>query len=146
MFSIHKLLLSGRLFIVLGSIAALVGIGLGLWSASFWFGTVSTYGTITRLEMQRSASSGKYNRASVSYVPVVNYQVQGKPYTHKGAIALQPSPYRVGQQVRVLYRAARPSVAYIDSFADRWLLPLVFTGMGSLFVLVGTLMARQKAG
>ena len=51
--------------------------------------------------------------------------------------ASRPPAYTVGQRVEVRYDPARPSEPVIDSFGERWFMPLMFGGFGMLFLLIG---------
>jgi len=42
----------------------------------------------------------------------------------------------VGEQVSLLYRPYNPARAQINSFTDRWLFPVAFTGGGIVAILV----------
>jgi hypothetical protein len=52
--------------------------------------------------------------------------------------------YATGDRVRLLYKTNEPEVAFIDSFFERWLGPLVFTGGGGFFLAVLLVMTRHK--
>jgi hypothetical protein len=119
----------GRVFQVVGSLFALCGLCFCFHSLSFAIGTVEVPGTVIDIE------SGS---------PIVEYQVDGKRLTLRGAISSTSPRYRVGEKVGVVYRSKEPSRAQINSFTERWLFPLAFTGIGSLFAILGTCMPTLR--
>jgi hypothetical protein len=73
----------------------------------------------------------------------VRYQVGGKDYNCEGRIAISPS-LQVGQTVDVLYARGFPSEGYLNTFADRWLFPVAFGGIGLLFTAAGWWMVTGR--
>lgn len=49
----------------------------------------------------------------------------------------KPSVYAVGDKVQLFYDVRNPQKVVIDAWADRWLFPLAFGGLGSIFLLLG---------
>jgi hypothetical protein len=92
--------------------------------------TKETQGTVVALERGTSAKGGAVNR------PVVEYRVAGQTYRCIGKLASNWPVHTVGDQVTVLYKIDDPNTGFIDSFVDRWLCPLLFTGVGSGFMAV----------
>jgi hypothetical protein len=80
----------------------------------------TTTGTVVRLEESSTSEGG-----CCVYSPVVEFQAAGQAYTFDGSNASDPPAYKIGQQVRVRYDPARPSIAQIDSFFERWLFPIM---------------------
>ena len=74
--------------------------------------------------------------------PTVRFTTDRGPVTITGLVASNPPAYRVGEQVRVYYDRADPSVAIIDSFVERLLLSVVFGGVGIVIVIVGMFLGR----
>ncbi len=103
---------------------------------SLWFGTARTEGTIVGEERQWGARSG--------YLPVVAYEANGKTYQCKGIVGSDSSRIRRGQRVGVLYATNQPSSGYVDTFFDRWLIPLAFGGVGFVFVGIGYLVVMPE--
>ncbi len=115
---------------ILGTPGLLVGLSVGVWSASQGWGAVRTQGTVVDVVAQESGDGD-------SYVPVVDYSVDGKTFTCRGAIGFSPPMHKIGQQVQVLYRPDHPEAGHIDSFLDRWVFPLMFTVIGGMFSIGG---------
>jgi hypothetical protein len=60
----------------------------------------------------------------------------GRRIRFTGKIASSPPTFHEGDTVTVLYDATDPSHATIQSFEQLWLLPVMFSGMGLLFVAI----------
>ncbi len=70
--------------------------------------------------------------------PVVRYQTaSGQMVTFRSRTGTQPSPYKVGQQVPVLYNPADPRDARINTFVMTRLLPGFFVAFGAFFFVMG---------
>ena len=121
------MLIVGLIFLVIGSVFAAVGIGVGQSNRSFASSAHETEGTVIRM-----VATG--NRGSS---PVVRYEVDGKSFELQSSVSSSPPRYAVGDKVTVLYHADEPHKGTIRSFMDQWLFPTIFTGIGSLFVLIG---------
>ncbi|MDB5384598.1 MAG: hypothetical protein JWM11_244 [Planctomycetaceae bacterium] len=111
-----------RIFCVFGVIFALIGVGFGCYSVGFGIGTAQAQGIVTKV---------------IRGSPVVEYQVNGKPFSYRSPISSAPPAYVVGEIVEILYRPDNPASAMINTFTDRWLFPLAFGVGGSLFVVLG---------
>ena len=61
----------------------------------------------------------------------------GAPHQFAEPISANPPPYARGQRVAVLYDPVSPEKALIDSFWGRFFLPVLFGGLGLLFLLFG---------
>jgi len=81
-------------------------------------------------------------RRSTTWCPAVRFTSETSgtlTFTARTCSSL-PS-YRIGQHVDVLYLRGEPESADIDSPVERWLLPMVFGGIGFGFLLIGLLIA-----
>ena len=67
---------------------------------------------------------------------MVEYHVGGKRFTFRSWLSSSPPAYFVGEKVSVLYRPDNPAKAQINSFTDRWLFAVAFTGSGLGAVLM----------
>jgi hypothetical protein len=123
-------------FLVFGIVFLLWGLGMGVSSLSFSFGSAHTEGTVVKLE------ENALDEPPHALYPVVQYHVDDSKYSYTG-VGSYPARYTVGQKVRILYKVEQPEVASIDSFFDRWLVPVVVTGVGALFVGIGALIVWQ---
>ncbi|MXO91185.1 DUF3592 domain-containing protein [Pontixanthobacter aquaemixtae] len=125
-------LLIGRIFMPMGMVFASIGIGF-LWS-DLQLAEVGmrSEGSVIDLSRSRNSDSGD------SYRPVVAfYDEDGTRHEFVGQVGSNPSSHSRGDAVTVIYDPAEPGDAMIDGFMDRFLLPVIFIGMGSLFALIG---------
>jgi hypothetical protein len=123
----------------LGTLLALCGLGLAV-APGLWLRSVRTEGTVTKLEPEIEIIGHGHPQAGdmvwyqevMVYYPVVEYQVDDRKYTYMPRSSFRT--YNVGDKVPLLYKVDRPGVARIDTFSDRWLVPLMF---GGLLVVLG---------
>ena len=80
----------------------------------------TTTGIVTRLEEQSSPENG-----CCTYVPVIEFEVDGRTYSFEGGTASNPPAYHLNEEVTVLYDPADPNTAQIDKFLERWLMPIL---------------------
>ena len=137
-----------RRWAVLGVVLVLAGVGVAV-SPSLWAGRARTEGTVIKVELQielvqhGNPHAGEmvfFEEVVVAY-PVVEYQVGDREYTLRSSSSLT-----VGQKVPVLYKADRPGVATIDTFADRWAGPLALGGVQlvlGVVIMVGAAHANR---
>lgn len=118
--------LVGLTFIAFGALFAAIGGGMGFWTWAAADGALTTAGTVVRLTGGRSVK------------PVVQYQVGGRTIEMVGGVATSPPAYEIGEKVTVLYPPDHPENGLIDTFVERRLFPTVFGGVGTAFLLVGT--------
>jgi hypothetical protein len=130
---------------------ALIGVGVAA-SPSLWFNSPRTKGTVIRLEPEvelvshGSPQAGDmpwFEEVVVSY-PVVEYRAGDRTYTYRPRLAFRS--YQVGEKVPVVYRASKPGVARIDTFAGRWVVPLLLGGVQlvlGVVIVVGATLSRR---
>ena len=111
-------------FLILGIVFGGIGAGFGIWSAQFANSAAEAYGVV--VEMRRAGKGGSR--------PLVEYRVGDQVYSVEGIISTKPPAYSRGDRVRVLYKAADPADARIDSFVECWLFSVIFGGLGILFL------------
>lgn len=117
----------GSIFGGIGSIFAITGIIVAVNTRSFVVTSVKAPGTVT-----------SFIRSSKVHYPVVKFTPSsGDPITFESNSGSNPPAFKQGQQVEVLYNPQQPSSAMINSWGELWLLPIIFTAMGSLFLLIG---------
>jgi len=80
----------------------------------------TTTGTVVRLDEQSDAEGG-----CCTYVPIIEFQAEGKTYSFDGNTASDPPQYDVNENVPVLYNPSDPNTAQINKFSDRWLMPII---------------------
>lgn len=85
-------------------------------------------------------SLGNMPTTRYSYQPVVRFRLGAQEIQFGDSVASNPPAYRVGDTVNVLYLESNPNDARIESFRSLWFLPLLFGGIGAIFLAVGARM------
>ncbi len=125
----------------IGWLFALIGLGLvigGYFTYRHTFDFVENalmaQGTVT--DLTRSARSG--SSGSDTYRPVVTFHDhEGQLVEFVSGVGSSPPAYRKGEVVEVLFLKEDPQDAEINSFFNLWFLPVLLSGMGAVFTLVG---------
>ena len=73
--------------------------------------------------------------------PLVEYEAGDKLYRVHGAPSARTSR-KIGDQMPVLYKRHLPSKGVVDTFHDRWAIPLALGGAGLVMMAVGYLVWR----
>ena len=102
----------------------MVGSGLTVVSVTSGAGREPVDGTVVELVGEDMTS------------PVVEYQVEGVSCRVQGGVASSPSAHELGDQVTVLYEKELPGEGHIDTFIERWLLPIVAAVAGFNLLLL----------
>jgi Protein of unknown function (DUF3592) len=90
------------------------------------------------VDVVQSSRIDNDGRRSSTWCPAVQFTSEtGGTLTFTAQTCSNPPSYRIGEHVDVLYRPGEPESAAIDGPAERWLLPLVVGGIGSVFMLIG---------
>lgn len=133
--------LVGTIFLVV-SVVLLVACGLTARNGrNFAASAERAEGTVVDL----SRSSGK-SQGDTVYYPVVSYRTaQGEEVEFISSWGSRPAPYRRGAKITVLYDAAEPQEARIESFFALWGASVITGGLATVFGLLG-LMLRLFAG
>lgn len=125
-------------FIVVGTIAVLFATGWGIHSFRFQAGANRTTGTVVELREKRDSDQ------EITWYPVVEYEVDGKKYRIEGVGSIPTWLPRVRDKVEVLYKAEQPADGHLNTFLDRWAIPLLAGGVGSVFAALGIFMVRSQ--
>ncbi len=127
-------LLVGVIFTLIGGVFAAIGIGVGISAWSFAASARETQGEVVLL----------VHRGKGTHAPVVRYVVDGKSFEFQSSVASSPPAHAVGDKVTVLYQPDQPQHGNIKSFMDQWFLPLIFTGIGTLFFVIGSAICLSR--
>ncbi|MBE9206538.1 DUF3592 domain-containing protein [Nostoc sp. LEGE 06077] len=128
--------LFGSIFGGVGSIFLITGILIGVNTRSFVGKSIATSGTVIDVVKHRSRDSK--GRSFTAYYPVIKFTANsGKLIEFEANSGSNPPAYNQGQKVEILYNPQEPESAVISSWFELWFLPTMFTGMGSLFVVIG---------
>jgi len=98
-------------------------------------------GTVIEMIGSRDSDGGH------TYKPVVEFRdAAGRRHVFTSNVSSSPPQHSVGESVEVIYAPDSPDEAVIDSFVDRFLLPLILGGLGTLFAAIGfgVLFARLR--
>lgn len=121
----------GAIFGGIGAIFAVIGFGMIINDMMFESRAERAGGTVIR-NIRSSDSDG------VSYRPVVEFRdATGMRREFASSMSTSWVAYNEGDAVDVLYDPTSPDRASIDSSMERFILPGMFAGMGSLFVFIG---------
>lgn len=122
------------IFAIAGITLLAVAIWLGVSSASFVGTAVHVTGTVAELAGKESSSDNH----SIVYYPVIEFTTaDGRAMRFESATGSNPSMYRQGQEVKVLYNPADPARAMIDSVMELWFAPMLLGFIGLLFSAIG---------
>jgi hypothetical protein len=122
-------------FLFLGVVFLAAGIPIFVHKRRFVSRAASAIGVV------RDLKSTEGTAGMQSYHPVVRFQ------THDGRMVEfesdtgvpEESSNRPGRQVEVLYDPLNPEKAHIKTFFMLWGIPLFFSGLGAVFLVVGVL-------
>lgn len=122
----------GGIFLPMGLL--FVGIAGWIWLEDQAIAENGLRGRGTVIELARSRNSD----GDVTYRPIVEFFDSNRTrHEFTGQVGSSPPSYSVGEKVEVIYPPGEPGRAIIDSFFDRFFLPMMFGGIGSVFALVG---------
>ncbi|MCS7031333.1 MAG: DUF3592 domain-containing protein [Gloeomargarita sp. SKYG116] len=137
--------LVGGIFAGLGGLFVVMGLGFAYHTRNFIATAQTATGQVIALEYRRSRGSD--GTVSHLYYPVVEFALpDGEKIRFEGQVGSSSPRFRVGESVEILYDPRRPQVARINRFWDLWLLPIVFSGIGSVFFLIGVGLLAKRLG
>ncbi|QIR40975.1 DUF3592 domain-containing protein [Tolypothrix sp. PCC 7910] len=129
-------LMFGSMFAGIGGLFAVIGIIFAINTHSFVKTAESLQGTVIDSKL-RSYKDSK-GRSSSAYFPIVKITPSsGQETIFESHTGSKPPAFKKGQQVEVLYPPQDPDSVMINSWFELWFLPTIFTGLGSIFVVVG---------
>lgn len=89
-------------------------------------------GTVVSLERRNNPDSG------TTYHPVVEFgDSNGERHRFTSSFGSNPASFERGERVEVVYDPWKPEKAIIDSFATRFVFPLIFGAFGLVFGGIG---------
>lgn len=84
--------------------------------------------------------------------PTIEFSTtNGQSVSFRGGVCSNPPSFDIGESTAVLYDAANPNHAQLDSFMENWFASLILGGMGAVFTLLGLvfvlppLLAKRRA-
>jgi hypothetical protein len=102
-----------------------------------------TSGVVVELRERFSRSSETRSR-SVTYAPVVDYQIAGEQFRIVSSTSSNPPAYAVGDRVPVLFRSESPGDARIASSLPVPLFSLIFGGAGLVPLAIAGVVALRR--
>lgn len=130
--SIKKLL--GSLFAGMGALFVVIAAAVGFDGARFYAAAERTTGEVVAL--RRSSKGGG--------APDVAFTTRdGQPRVYRSTFYSTPS-YRIGDRVPIAYDPADPERVGLDTFSERWLLPAIFGGLGTVELIVGVTLLQLR--
>ncbi|MCB1505596.1 MAG: DUF3592 domain-containing protein [Hyphomicrobiaceae bacterium] len=134
------------IFLGMGVMMALVGGALLLMTVQAVSKSDRTSGEVVAIEKSHPMPASKGGAPRVTYTPVIEFKApDGATHRFTSSWHSTEPAYAVGEKVGILYRRDDPSRAFVDSFAETWLLPIIFSGIGLVFTLVGLVVRHTKA-
>lgn len=133
--------LTGRLFLAAGLIMILFA---GYRAYDQWaFGSTAARAEGVVIDLVRDRRPGLAYR--VVFGTVVRFQDDAGAWRQfSEAVSSNPPPYQRDERVPVLYDPAAPDQAVIDSFRGRFLVPVIFAFVGTVFLVLGTAILSSK--
>ncbi|MEA5573336.1 DUF3592 domain-containing protein [Calothrix sp. UHCC 0171] len=124
------------LFIGIGSVFAIAGIIIGVNINSHIRNSLITQGTV--IDYVQYTYKDEDGISVTNYHPIVQYTpINEEPLVFEDASSSNPPAYKKGQKVEVIYNPKLIEVASIHSRFNSWFLPSIFTGIGTILILIG---------
>ncbi len=84
-----------------------------------------------------------YSSTTTNYYPVLKFQTKdGQDVQFQASVGVSSkNKYKVGQKLEVVYDPSKPEKAKIKSFIQLWLITIILTVIGAVFVVAGILTA-----
>lgn len=128
-----------------GALATLIGAALLVATTIAVANSKTTVGIVVAFKGTTPPHTSKGPPPQPSVAPVVAFTgPDGKEQRFTAQwYATEPS-HALGDRVPVRYRSDNPQSAWIDSFAETWLLPAVLTVLGGVLALIGLLLPAGR--
>ena len=122
----------GAIFTPIGLVFAGIGAWAYLEDRSLAESGLRAQGTVIEMVGSRDSDNG------YTYRPLVEFfDANGERHTFTSRVGTNPPDHSTGETVEVIYAPGSPQNAMLDSFSDRFLLPLIFGGLGTVFAAIG---------
>jgi Protein of unknown function (DUF3592) len=131
----------GGIFMTLGSIMLAVVVYLIYSNNQFAQRAIPVKGKVISYDSYESSDDD--GGSTTMYRPTFEYAFLGKTYTHESSTSSSSPEYEIEEEVDVLVDPDDPREILIDSFWERWFLPLLLGFMGTMFAGMGYLVFRM---
>ena len=129
----------GGIFGSIGLLFAAIGLWFDAQSRDLMENGLRTAGTVVGFD--RSTDSD----GDTTFMPQVTFTDRnGQNHWFASSVGSNPAEFERGDEVEVIYDPAQPDRAIIDSFTQRSLLPMVFSGLGLVFAAIGFTMVGRS--
>jgi len=129
--------LVGLIFMSIGMVMLVVVFYLLYTHQQFEKNALTVKGTV--VEFQSYESRNKNSSSTTMYTPVFEYEFKGKKYTYVSTSSSNIHEYEVGERLDILVDPENPSEVLVNSFMEKWFLPILLGFMGALFTGLGYL-------
>lgn len=136
----------GRRVALFAVITSLIVLSIGIYKImrnyQFSQKAIHAQGTVVDFDTYEGPSSDEDESANTTfYMPVFEYEVNGQLYQEKGNSTSSPG-YALGEKVQILIDPADPQKVLVNTFRERWLVPLIFCGASLIMIFVAWLAKR----
>jgi hypothetical protein len=76
------------------------------------------------------------------YTPTFEYEFNGQSYTHVSSTSTSSKEFEIGQTISILVDPKDPQEILVNSFMEKWFVPLLLGGIGIVFTGMGYLVFR----
>jgi len=118
-------------FLILGPCFLLAASGWAVRNAIVLHRGISALGTVTDV-LPASDESDPFYRTTFSF-----NATDGRSYKVTPNLMERPAPYKIGDSIPVVYKAAAPYDASITSMKEMWGFPIGFGTAGAVVLMVG---------
>jgi hypothetical protein len=125
----------GLIFMSIGIVMLAIVFYLLYSHQQFEKSAVTVKGTV--VEFQSYESRNKNSSSTTMYTPVFEYEFKGKKYTYVSTSSSNVKEYEVGEPIDILVDSENPIEVLVNSFMEKWFLPLLLGFMGTLFTGLG---------
>jgi len=131
--------LVGKIFMTVGLIMAAVAAYLIYSNQQFERHARSVNGKVVDYQSYISTDS---DGSSTMYTPVFEYRFNGKTYTHVNTSSSSSQEFEVGETVEIWVDPQYPEKVLVNSFMDKWFVPMILGIMGFFFAGMGYMAYR----
>ena len=126
--------LVGLIFMSIGMVMLAVVVYLLYTHQQFEKNARTVKGTVVEFQSYESRNN---NSSTTMYTPVFEYELKGKKYTYVSTSSSNIKEYEVGERLDILVDPENPAEVLVNSFMEKWFLPLLLGFMGTLFTGLG---------
>lgn len=130
----------GTIFMSLGGIMLAVVAYLGVSNYQFTQRAIPVKGKVIDYDTYQSRNDN--GGSTTMHTPTFQYKFKGKTYTYKSTTSSSSRDYEIDETVDVLVDPEKPMEILIDTFWEKWFLPMLLGFMGFMFSGMGYMAYR----